>query len=180
VGHLGRTAPAVARPVRCQGLRSRHRRCAVAVGELGPDGGLGTATEIRGGAPASLPGDEGFWFARAQGVGTQTLQWTPSDGDWTVVVMRADGSAGVDVDARAGVTVPALWSLWVGLLVVGGLLAVVGALLVGIAVHRAQSGPPGPVPAQYGPPPGPAAPPPSPRPAPEDTPHVDTTPGIER
>ncbi|MGY1679946.1 DUF4389 domain-containing protein [Geodermatophilus sp. SYSU D01176] len=155
------------------------------VDELGPDGGPGTATEIRGGAPASLPGDEDFWIARAQGTGTQTLQWTPSDGDWTVVVMRADGAAGLDVDARAGVTVPALTWIWIGLLVTGGVLAVVGALLVALAVHGARSGPAGPAYASYGPPPapapGPAAMPPLPRPAPADTPQVGTTtPGNER
>jgi hypothetical protein len=115
-----------------------------------------------------------------QGPGTQTLQWTPSDGDWTVVVMRADGSAGVDVDARAGVTVPALPWLWVGLLVLGGVLAVVGALLVALGVHRARSGPAGSVYPPYAAPPGPIAPPPSPRPAPADVPQVGTTPGNER
>jgi hypothetical protein len=150
------------------------------VGELGPDGGLGTATGIRGGAPASLPGDEDFWVAQVQGPGTQALQWTPSDGDWTVVVMRADGSAGVDVDARAGVTVPALPWLWAGLLAAGGVLAVVGALLVALGVHRARSEPAGPVHRQHAPPPGLIAPPPSPRPAPADAPQVGTVPGSER
>jgi hypothetical protein len=150
------------------------------VREIGSDAGLGTTAEIRGGAPASLPGDEDFWAASVQGPGTQTLQWAPSDGDWTVVVMRADGSAGVDVDARAGVTVPALPWLWAGLLVLGGVLTVVGALLVALGVHRARSGSAGPVYPQYAPPPGPVVPPPSPRPAPADAPQVGTTPGSER
>jgi hypothetical protein len=150
------------------------------VDRLGPDGGPGAVTEIRGGAPTSLPGDEDLWVAQVQGPGTQTLQWTPSDGDWTVVVMRADGSAGVDVDARAGVTVPALPWLWVGLLVLGGVLAVVGALLVALGVHRARSGPAGSVYPPYAAPPGPIAPPPSPRPAPADVPPVGTTPGSEQ
>jgi hypothetical protein len=150
------------------------------VDRLGPDGGPGAVTEIRGGAPTSLPRDEDLWVAQVQGPGTQTLQWTPSDGDWTVVVMRADGSAGVDVDARAGVTVPALPWLWVGLLVLGGVLAVVGALLVALGVHRARSGPAGSVYPPYAAPPGPIAPPPSPRPAPADVPQVGTTPGNER
>jgi hypothetical protein len=147
---------------------------------LGPDGGRGTVTEIRGGAPPSLPGDEGSWMARVQGPGTQTLRWTPSDGDWTVVVMRADGAAGVDVDARAGVTVPALPGLWAGLLVLGAVLAVAGALLLALGVHRARSDPAGPVHPRYAPPPGPLAPPPSPRPAPSDASQVGTTPGGER
>jgi hypothetical protein len=154
------------------------------VREIGSDAGLGTTAEIRGGAPASLPGDQDFWATSVQGSGTQTLQWAPSDGDWTVVVMRADGSAGVDVDARAGVTVPALPWLSAGLLVLGGVLAVVGALLVALGVHRARSGPAGPVYPQYAAPPGPVVSPPSPRPsprpAPADAPQVGTTPGNER
>ncbi|SHN86170.1 hypothetical protein SAMN05660350_03891, partial [Geodermatophilus obscurus] len=157
------------------------------VGELGSDGGLGVPSEIPGGAPAALPGDADFWVARTEGTGTQTLQWTPSDGDWTVVVLRADGSAGVDVDARAGVTVPALPWIWSGLLVLGGLLAVVGALLVALAVRSARSGPAGPFSAPYGPPPPPAAgplaappAPPAPRHAPADAPQAGTTPGTER
>ncbi|SDO19219.1 DUF4389 domain-containing protein [Geodermatophilus sp. DSM 45219] len=154
------------------------------VDELDPDAGSGTTGEIRGGPPASPPGQQDFWAARTEGTGTQTLRWTPTDGDWTVVVMRADGSAGVDVDARAGVTVPALTWIWVALLVVGGVLAVAGALLVGLAVHRARPAPPGPAPTRYGPPPwpaaGPAARPPAPRPAPADAPPVGTNPGTDR
>src|SRR3712207_8618572 len=98
--------------------------------------------------------------------------------------MRADGAAGLDVDARAGVTVPALTGIWIGLLVTGGVLAVVGALLVALGVRQARSGPAGPGYRPYGPPQapaaGPVAPPPSPRPAPADTPQVGTTPGSER
>ncbi len=157
------------------------------VGELGSDGGLGVTSEIRGGAPAALPGDEDFWVAQTEGTGTQTLQWTPSDGDWTVVVMRADGAAGVDVDARAGVTVPALPWIWSGLLVVGAVMAIVGALLVALAVRSARSGPAGPVYRPHGPPPVPAAGPsaappvpPAPRAAPADAPQAGTTPGTER
>ncbi|SDX31390.1 protein of unknown function [Geodermatophilus africanus] len=157
------------------------------VGELGSDGGLGVTDEISGGAPAALHRDEDVWVAQTEGTGTQTLQWTPSDGDWTVVVMRADGAAGVDVDARAGVTVPALPWIWSGLLVVGAVLALVGALLVALAVREARSGPAGPVYQPYGPPPAPAAgpsaappAPPAPRPAPADAPQAGTTPGTER
>ncbi|MGK5173928.1 DUF4389 domain-containing protein, partial [Geodermatophilus sp. CPCC 205761] len=133
-----------------------------AVDDLGADGGLDEGRDIPGGAPAGAPGDQDIWVAQAQGSGTQTLDWTPADGDWTVVVMRADGSAGVDVDARAGVTAPFLPWLWGGLLVTGGVLFVVGALLVGLAAHRAaSSAPPGPVPAWPAPQPGPTAGPPA-------------------
>ncbi|MGY1823534.1 DUF4389 domain-containing protein [Geodermatophilus sp. SYSU D00079] len=145
-----------------------HRR----VDDLGSDGGPVEGRDVPGGAPPSAPADQDIWVAQAQGTGTQTVDWTPADGDWTVVVMRADGTAGVHVDARAGITAPGLPWLWGGLLVAGAVLLVAGALLVGLAVHRAaSSGPPGSVPAQPAPPPpvappGPPAAPPAPRPAP--------------
>jgi hypothetical protein len=130
------------------------------IDELGPDGGLDEGRDNSGGAPAGVPGDEDFWVASTEGDGTQTLTWTPSDGDWTVVVMRADGTAGLDVDARAGVTAPGLPWLWGGLLIVGGVFLVLGALLVAVAVRRAQSTPPGAVPAWQGPQPSPQPGPP--------------------
>ncbi|MGY1663685.1 DUF4389 domain-containing protein [Geodermatophilus sp. SYSU D00705] len=140
-----------------------HRR----IDDLGSDGGRVRGVDVAGGAPQSAPGALDIWEVQVQGTGTQTLEWTPSDGNWTVVVMRADGTAGVDVEARAGVTAPALPWLWGGLLIVGAVLLVGGAVLVALAVHRASSSPgPGGVPAQPVPPPGPSVAPPGPPPAP--------------
>ncbi|MGY1593599.1 DUF4389 domain-containing protein [Geodermatophilus sp. SYSU D00708] len=155
------------------------------VAEVGPQGG-DPGVEVRGGPPAQPPGDLDIWTAQAQGPGTQTLTWTPSDGAWTVVVLRADGSAGVDVAARAGITAPALPWLWAGLLVLGGLFLVAGVLLVAVAVQRAQAVPPGGVPpggvpAPTGPPPGPAPAMPAPRPEPAPgSPAGTPAPGSER
>ncbi|MGY1637661.1 DUF4389 domain-containing protein [Geodermatophilus sp. SYSU D00742] len=147
------------------------------IDELGPDGGLVEGRDVVGGAPPAAPADVDIWVAQAQGTGTQTVDWTPADGDWTVVVMRADGTAGVDVDARAGITAPGLPWLWGGLLVAGGVLLVAGALLVGLAVHRAaSSGPGSAVPAAPAPSPGPPMTPSGPRvtpPAPRSAPSSD-------
>ena len=52
-------------------------------------------------APAA-PGTQSIWAAKATGAGTQTLTWDVEDGDWSVVVMNADGSAGVDTDISVG------------------------------------------------------------------------------
>ena len=43
-----------------------------------------------------------------QGTGTQTLDWDVEDGNWSVVVMNADGSAGVDAGVSAGANLPFL------------------------------------------------------------------------
>jgi hypothetical protein len=68
-----------------------------------------------GGRPA-LPGDQDFWAASAHGPGTQTVAWDLEDGDWSVVVMNADGSRGVDTQITAGAKVPFLGTLgWISL-----------------------------------------------------------------
>ncbi|MGY1641917.1 DUF4389 domain-containing protein [Geodermatophilus sp. SYSU D00703] len=142
------------------------------VDEVGPQGGA-RSVELPGGPPAQPPGELDIWTAQAQGAGTQTLTWTPAGGAWTVVVLRADGSAGVDVAARAGITAPGLPWLWGGLLLLGGVFLVAGVLLVALAVQRAQSGPPAGVPVPPGPaggPPVPSSPVPTPRPEPHPQP----------
>ena len=85
-------------------------------------------------APAP-PGEQDFWAASVQGAGSQTLKWTPDDGDWAVVVMNADGSAGVAADVSAGAEIAFLptlgWSLTGG----GVLLLVAGVALIAIGVR---------------------------------------------
>jgi hypothetical protein len=79
--------------------------------------------------PAS-PREQSFWVASAHGSGTQTVTWDVKQGNWSVVVMNADGSAGVDAGVSAGAQVdwltPAAWgTLGGGLLLAstaGGLL----------------------------------------------------------
>ena len=64
----------------------------------------------------ALPADQGFWAASVHGSGTQTLAWDLEDGDWSIVVMNADGSRGVDTNISAGAKVPFLGTLgWVSL-----------------------------------------------------------------
>ncbi|SNS10846.1 protein of unknown function [Geodermatophilus saharensis] len=104
--------------------------------------------DVAGGAPAVPPTEAGIWTVEASGTGTQVIDWRPDQGNWTVVVMRADGGAGVAADVRAGATLPGLTWFSVGLLGVGAVLLLVGGLLIGLAVHGARPLPPsGPVPA---------------------------------
>jgi hypothetical protein len=79
------------------------------------------------------PAGQDFWAASASGSGPQTLTWDVRHGSWSVVVMNADGSPGVDARVRAGAELPALdeigWSaLGVGL---ASVLAALAALLLG-------------------------------------------------
>jgi hypothetical protein len=117
------------------------------VDELGTgwDGGRTGAAELddrAGGAPPVPPGEADIWVAEVSGTGTQVLDWRPADGTWTAVVMRADGSGGIDVEARVGATAPGLPWMAAALLGTAGLTAVAGGLLVGLGVHRARRGPP--------------------------------------
>ena len=52
--------------------------------------------------PPSPPGQEEFWVASVEGSGDQSLLWEPESGNWAVVIMNADGRAGVSVDVRVG------------------------------------------------------------------------------
>ena len=96
-------------------------------------------------APAP-PAEQDFWAASVQGSGTQSLRWTPDNGDWSVVVMNADGSPGVSAEVSAGAEIAFLealgWSL-----TGGGLLLLIsgGALIVlGLRPLRRSSGVPAP------------------------------------
>ena len=67
------------------------------------------------GRPA-LPADQDFWAASAHGSGTQSVAWDVEDGNWSIVVMNADGSRGVDADISAGAKIPFLGTLgWISL-----------------------------------------------------------------
>jgi hypothetical protein len=129
---------------------------------MGTGGGMdpGMMTDVAGGPPALPPTEQDFWVAQTTGSATQILEWTPTAGDWTVVVMRADGSAGVATSVAVAATLPNLtWAAWV-LLGGGALLLAVGGLIVALALRRAQAPgtpptttwtPPPPAPADDGP-----------------------------
>ncbi len=94
--------------------------------------------EHAGTAPNQAPADAGIWAAQASGSGTQTLTWKPVSGDWVVVLMNADASPGIAVDAAAGARVPHLGGVAIGLLVAGGVLLAVGVVMVAIPAARAS------------------------------------------
>ena len=83
-------------------------------------------TASPGGPPRRAPGDLRFWVAQASGAGQQELNWDADFGRWSAVVMNADGSGGIDVEADAGVKIG--WVIWVGL----------GLLIVGLIIDGAS------------------------------------------
>ena len=95
-----------------------------------------TPRDLPGGEPSGPPAEQDFWTAQASGSGTQALTWVPAEGDWMLVVMNADGSAGISEESRIGATFPALDGLGWGLLITGLVCLVVGALLLVLAAYR--------------------------------------------
>jgi hypothetical protein len=94
--------------------------------------------EEPGGAVTQPPESVGIWDASVSGPGSQSLVWEPREGDWTIVVMNADGSPDVAVSAAVGATVPVL--SWGGgtllVLGLGGLL--LGSVVLAVAIATAR------------------------------------------
>ena len=96
----------------------------------------GRTEAVTGGTAVAPPATQDFWAASTAGPGARTLEWSPAEGTWTVVVMNADGKPGVDVEADLGARVPALLWIALGSLVLGAALMVGGVLLVVRAIRR--------------------------------------------
>jgi hypothetical protein len=91
-----------------------------------------------GATPAGTPGRQTFWTARSSGPGTQTLTWNPRPGSWTIAVMNTTASAGLNVRADIGATIPDLGWIALGLLAAGAVLLVIGGTLIIVPVIRAS------------------------------------------
>ena len=85
-----------------------------------------------GHAPAARPASLPIWTTYSQGQGEQIISWPFEEGDWTVVIMRADATRGLDVKVNAAATIPAIGLALPTLLIVAGALLLFGlSLLVG-------------------------------------------------
>ena len=100
--------------------------------------------DLDGSGTPAPPASMGIWVASASGTGTQELEWTIASGDWGVVVMNADGTAGVDVDMQAGVRSDLIGPAATGLLITGTILLLVGIamLAVGATILSRRGGRP--------------------------------------
>lgn len=112
--------------------------------------------DITGGPPASAPA-EATWVASVSGPGPQELRLEPQEGEWLVVLMRADAGAGLSADVDAGAELPWLEPAAGVLLALGLLLVLGGALAIGLGVRAASRS--AVAPAGQGETPPPAAPP---------------------
>jgi hypothetical protein len=100
-----------------------------------------------GAEPSGPPGEQTFWAASASGPGEQSATWDTESGEWTIVLMNADGSDGVAADVSIGAEANFLLWLAIGVLVAGLLVLAVGVLLIVVGARGATSAAAAPAPA---------------------------------
>jgi hypothetical protein len=98
-----------------------------------------TTVRRRGAGTPARPDGERFWMAKASGGGRQELRWTVAKGDWSVVLMNADGSKGVGADVAIGARSSVV--LWAGVAVaaLGAVAGVIAACLAVLAVRASRA-----------------------------------------
>jgi hypothetical protein len=97
-----------------------------------------------GGAPTAGPTDTDIWVAHSVGTGTHSLTWPIEAGNWSIVVMNADGSRQVSVDVAAGASVPALGWVVGTLLVLAGIGLLTATVLLVVGMRDPRQPQPGP------------------------------------
>jgi hypothetical protein len=85
------------------------------------------------------PADSQIWVASEHGSGKQTLNWEIEDGDYSVVVMNADGSAGVDADVSTGADVPFLDEIGWSAVGSGSFVLIIGIAMIVIGTRRPRN-----------------------------------------
>jgi len=88
-----------------------------------------TYVDHPGNVDPGRPGSEPFWAAAVSN--TSPLTWKLRSGDWSIVVMNADGSRDVAATIGVGVKVPALLWVGIGLSLLGCVLLVLAGLMFG-------------------------------------------------
>lgn len=85
------------------------------------------------------PGTRDFWATSDEGAGERSIAWTVAPGDWTIVVMNADGSAGVEVIGTASLHTSSLGPIALGVLAFGLALLAGGSILTVRGAKRAPT-----------------------------------------
>ena len=96
-----------------------------------------SSTDVRGTQTRVLPPAAlDWWVAKVSGTGRQTLSWKLADGPYDLVIMRADGDAGLDLEATLGLEVKGAFGSSLLVLAAGAVLLAGGVLLTGWVRRR--------------------------------------------
>ena len=132
--------PTAARP--SSGSPRRQRRSTICPGcRTRPSAASRTITGPTPSTPGPRPRQAGRgWHLGRPGNRTRhaDLTWKVRSGDWMVVVMNADGSRPVTVQASAAATLPALPWIAAGLLIGGLAVLAAGVVLIAVPVRNAS------------------------------------------
>jgi hypothetical protein len=103
-----------------------------------------TYRDAAGDRRPAAPAERDIWAASTSGTGEQRLDWKVEDGDWSVVVMNADGSRGVDTSLSAGAKLPYIGAIGWTSLGIGLFVAVTAAALLVLGVRGPRRDRPAP------------------------------------
>jgi len=95
---------------------------------------------IEGSVPSSAPDAMSFWTSQSSGVGRQEITFPVEEGAWTIVVMNADASPNVTVEATVGAELPATSWLIGTLLTVAGVALVLAVIFITLPVISVSRG----------------------------------------
>jgi hypothetical protein len=98
-------------------------------------------TRVNGESAPEPPTAQPFWLVKASGSEPQ-VNWKLRNGSYRLVVMNADASKAVDVDAKWRVEIPWIFPLGIGLLIAGVIAIGIGILLLVLGIRARTSPPP--------------------------------------
>ena len=90
---------------------------------------------VSGTGQIAAPADQDIWVASST---NGRLDWDVTHGDWTIVVLNADGSAGVDVALTGEARIPFLAAIGIVLVIVGISGTILGSVLTYFGVRRVR------------------------------------------
>jgi len=95
-------------------------------------------TNVTGDATPAPPQEKAFWAASASGHAPK-LSWHVAEGDYRLVIMNRDTTTDVNADVRFAITIPWLFEIALGTLVLGLLIAAGGVVLLLFAGNRPRT-----------------------------------------
>jgi hypothetical protein len=97
--------------------------------------------QIEGTRLPSDPTKQTIWVTSVTGKGTQTLNWDIRNGNYSLILMNADGSKPIEATVALGIKMPAvLKGVGIGLLTGGIVLLILGGILIYISLHKRRTG----------------------------------------